>query len=131
MSKAADCLAPTGDGTNVTTVVAFTLTTTARNVALPRGFYGEFIRVLAVGANAYWFLSKNASAAVDRTVAPADAGQTNVSLGSYLANGDSREVECPGANSSETVYLCWQGDAAGTLFEVSKASGRPFTVIPQ
>jgi hypothetical protein len=126
MSKAADCLAPTGDGANVTTVVAFDLTTTARRVALPRGFYGEFIFVQAIGANAYWFLTKSNSAVVDRTVSPTAAGATSVSLGSYLANGASRQVQCPNANADETVYVCWQGDAAGTLFEVSKASGRPF-----
>lgn len=127
--KSSDSLSPTGNGTDPTTVIALTLTTTARRIALPRGFYGEFFRVLAVGANAYWFLSTSASAAVDRTIAPTDGGTTNASLGSYLPNGQERERVCPYADNSTTIYLCWQGDAAGTLFQIEKGSGRPYSTI--
>lgn len=130
MSKAEDMVAPSGDGTNNTTVLALTLDTTARNIELPPYMYGEFIRLTPFGANVYWFLSTNASAAVDRTTA---AGATAalasaVTRGSRLDNGTSVERLCPYGRQGQKVYLCYQGSAAGDLFQIEKASGRPQTV---
>jgi hypothetical protein len=132
-------VAPTGDGVAVTTIVLFTLDTTARSVALPSAFWGQFIRVMPIGANVRWFLSNNKAAAVDVTVAvPTAAGATNAKLGSYIANGTERERICPSpatvsggavvgsATIDGNIYLCWQGDAVGTFLQVEKGSGRPY-----
>lgn len=123
--KAAELTAPGGDGTNNTSVISFTLDTTARNVALPRDFYGQFLRVLPVGANLYWYLSKSSSASVDRTVAASASGARAANLGEYLASGTVDHEICPNALTSETVYLVWQGDAAGTFLQIRKSSGKP------
>jgi hypothetical protein len=123
--KAAEITAPGGDGTNNTSVIAFTLDTTARNVALPRDFYGQFVRLLAVGANAYWYFSKSNSAAVDRTVAASATGARAANLGEYLPNTTIDHEICPNALPTETVYLVWQGDAAGTVLQLRKSSGKP------
>lgn len=123
--KAAEITAPGGDGTNNTSVISFTLDTTARNVALPRDFYGQFLRVLPVGANLYWYLSKSSSASVDRTVAASASGARAANLGEYLANGSVDHEICPNGTPSETVYFVWQGDAAGTFVQIRKSSGKP------
>lgn len=135
MSKPDEILAPSGDGTNATTVDVFTLTTTARNAPLPRGFYGNFVRIIPVGANMYWFLAKGTTggAAASAAVAAAasntgsNSGSTGATVGSYLANGAERQVLCPNANADETVYICWVGDGAGTFMQVEKSSGKPMT----
>jgi hypothetical protein len=135
MSKPEEILAPSGNGTDATTVVVFTLTTTARNAALPRGYYGNFIRVIPVGANMYWYLAKGTTGGAAASAAVATAasntgsasGATGATVGSYLANGAERQVLCPNANADETVYICWVGDAAGTFMQVEKSSGKPMT----
>jgi hypothetical protein len=130
MSKAEDMVAPSGDGVSNTTVLALTLDTTARNIPLPAYMYGEYIRMTPFGANVYWFLSSSADADVDRTTA---AGATAalasaVTRGSRLDNGTTIERLCPGARQGQSVYLCWQGSAAGELFQIEKASGKPMAV---
>lgn len=138
-SKAAESLAPTGNGTDVTTVIMFTLDATARSVALPASFWGQYIRVMPVGAAVRWFLSNNKAAAIDNTVAVAGVGGTqNAKLGSYIADGTERERLCPyppttnsgatvsGANVDGNIYLCWQGSGAGTFLQVEKGSGKPY-----
>jgi hypothetical protein len=135
MSKAEDMVAPSGDGTNNTTVVTFTLDATARNVELPAFLYGEFIRITPFGANVYWYLSRNLAAAVDRTVTPsAGTAKQAANLGSRLADGFTVERLCPYVPSNTDqatpakLYLVYQGDAAGTVLQIEKGSGRPYTV---
>lgn len=128
MSKAEDMLAPSGDGTSDTTIVAYTLDTTARNAALPAFLYGEFIRVTPFGANVWWYISTSSIAAVDRAVAATPTGEQAANLGSRLDNGVTVERVCPYARQGQTLYLVWQGDAAGTVLQIEKGSGRPQTV---
>jgi hypothetical protein len=130
MSKAEDMVAPSGDGTNNTTVLALTLDTTARNIELPPYMYGEFIRLTPFGANVYWFISTSASAAVDRTTA---AGATSAlasaaTRGSRLDNGSTIERLCGYARPGQKLYLCYQGSAAGDFLQIEKASGKPQAV---
>jgi hypothetical protein len=127
-SKAANSIAPSGDGTSNTAILGFTFDTTARNAELPAYLYGEFIRVTPVGANAWWYISTSASAAVDRTLAVSTTGGPGATRGSYLANGVTAERTCPYARQGVKLYLVWQGDAAGTIFQVEKGSGKPFSV---
>ncbi len=124
-NKAAELTAPGGDGTNNTSVISFTLDATARNVAMPRDFYGQYVRMIPVGANLYWYFSTSSSASVDRTVAASASGARAANLGSYIASGTERQPICPAANPGTTVYLVWQGDAAGTFLQIEKSSGRP------
>lgn len=128
MSKVEDLLAPSGDGTEDTTVVLFTLDTTARNAALPQWLYGEIIRVTPFGANVWWYISNSESASVDRTVAVSATGATAADLGSRLANGVTVERLCGHAKPGDRLYLVWQGDGAGTSLQIEKGSGRPRTV---
>jgi hypothetical protein len=128
MSKAEDMVAPSGDGTNNTTVLGFTLDTTARNAELPAYLYGEYLRITPFGANVWWYISTSASATVDRTVAASASGGAAVNRGSRLADGTSIDRVCPYQRQGEKLYLVWQGDAAGTVLQVEKASGRPQTV---
>lgn len=128
MSKAEDVVAPSGDGTSNTTVVAFTLDTTARNAALPAFLYGEYIRVTPYGANVWWYISTSSTATVDRTVAASATGAQAANLGSRLEDGVSVDRVCPYARQGQSLYLVWQGDAAGTMLQIEKASGRPQTV---
>lgn len=135
MSKSDEALAPSGNGTDATTILVFTLTTTARNAVLPRGLYGNWIRVIPVGANMYWYLAKGTTGGAAASAAVATAasttgsatGATGATVGSYLANGLERERLCPNANADESVYLCWVGDGAGTFLQVEKSSGKPMT----
>lgn len=135
MSRPEEILAPSGNGTDATTPIVFTLTTTARNAVLPRGLYGNWIRVIPVGANMYWYLAKGTTGGAASTAAVATAasttgsatGATGATVGSYLANGVERQILCLNANADESVYLCWVGDGAGTFLQVEKASGKPMT----
>jgi hypothetical protein len=135
MSKPEEILAPSGNGADATTPIVFTLTTTARNAVLPRGLYGNFIRIIPVGASMYWYLAKGTTGGAASTAAVATAasttgsiaGATGATVGSYLASGAERQVLCPNANNDESVYLCWVGDGAGTFMQVEKSSGKPMT----
>lgn len=129
MSKSEEILAPSGDGTNVTTVTVFTLTTSPNIAALPRGYYGNYIRIIGVGAGTFWFLTKNASAAVAAAASNTGSasGATGATVGSYLPAATERHVLCPNAQPTESVYLAWVGDAAGTYLQVEKSSGLPAT----
>jgi hypothetical protein len=127
-SKAAEALAPSGDGTNNTTVVKYTLDGTARNAELPAFLHGQRIRVTPVGTNVTWYISTSSSAAVDRTTAASDTGAQAATIGEYVASGTGVERTCPYAQQGAKLYLCWQGDAAGTFLQIAKASGRPFSV---
>jgi hypothetical protein len=127
-SKAANSVAPSGDGTSNTAILGFTFDTTARNAELPAYLYGQFIRVTPVGANAWWYISNSASAAVDRNALVGITGGAAATRGSYLANGSTVERICPYAAQGSKLYLVWQGDAAGTLFQIEKGSGKPYSV---
>jgi len=128
MSKADDMVAPSGDGTANTTVVLFTLDTTARNAELPAYLHGEYFRIIPFGANVWWYISTSAGAVVDRTVAVSATGAQAANLGSKLPNGVMVERLCPYAAQGAKLYLVWQGDAAGTGLQIEKGSGRPQTV---
>jgi hypothetical protein len=129
MSKAEDVLAPSGDGTENTTVVTYTLDTTARNGEIPAYLYGEFIRVTPYGANVWWYISTSADATVDRTIVPVDSDpQQDPEQGSRLDNGITVERLCPYRANGQKLYLVWQGDAAGEVLQVEKGSGRPQVV---
>lgn len=136
-AKASDNIAPSQDGTNNTLTMLATLDTTARFMALPAGFQGNFFRVRPVGAAVRWVVRcvpqggtvpANALAMIDATVAvAADPPAQNPKLGSYVPDGVEVERELPYCNG--TLYLAWQGTGAGTFVQFEKGSGKPATVL--
>lgn len=135
--RATDSIAPSQDGTNNTLTMVATLDTTARYMALPAGFPGNFIRVRPVGAAVRWVVRcvaqggtppANALAMIDNSTATAaDPPSQGPKIGSYVPDGVEVERELPYCNG--TLYLAWQGTGAGTFLQIEKGSGKPATVL--
>jgi hypothetical protein len=135
-AKAMDSIAPSGDGTNPTTVMVATLDTTARVVALPDGFKGNFIRIRPVGAAVRWVVrclpqgsAAPTGAQMNVTPVPADPPQQSITNGSYVPDGTEVERELPYCAPGGTIYLGWLGAAAGTFLQIEKGSGKHSTLL--
>lgn len=140
-AKAMDNIAPVtyidaaGNPTANTCVLTATLDATARRAPLPRGFNGNWIRVLPVGAAVRWTLfavlqgnTVPAAATVLAAPAAADPPTNNTTSGSYVPDGQEKERESPYVPEGATLYIAWQGSGAGTFLQIEKGSGRPGTV---
>jgi len=134
--KATDSIAPSGDGTNNTTVLYGTLDTTARVFALPDGFRGNWIRVRPVGAAVRWVVrclpigsSAPTGAQMNVLPVPADPPQQATTNGSYVPDGEMMERELPYCSPGGTLYFGWLGAAAGTFIQIEKGSGKSATLL--
>src|SRR3954466_14036868 len=124
LNKAEDVLAPFGDGVANTTVLRYTLEVASRADPILVGWYGQFVRLRALGGDAFFFFSKN-PAAVAANPAAANDGGPGVTRGEYVPAGERVEVTVPYADSGDIVYLVRLGSAAGTSLYLAKASGQP------
>lgn len=136
MSKVEDSIALVGDGTNNTPTATGEISTTARITELPAGFYGNWIRVKAVGAGLRWVVRVVAATAAAPAAsdlidnAQATAGTTlafNTKIGSHVGDGTEVERLLPYVGSGFKLYFAWQGLAAGTFIQIEKGSGKPAT----
>jgi len=125
MSRAEDRKAAYGNGTDVTDVINFTVTNAgSKTNVLPRGFYGQFVRMRPVGANMNFAFSHSASLAVVASPAATDGGSTAATQGEFVPDGEMIEVEVPCAKPDQFVYFSRFGSAAGSV-QITKASGKP------
>ena len=134
-AKALDNMAPSGDGTNATTVLVGTITGVAQVFALPEGFKGNWIRVRPVGAAVRWVVrcvaqggAAPTGAQMNVAAVPADPPQQAATLGSYVPDGTEVERELPNCPPGSTMYFGWLGSAAGTFIQIEKGSGQPATL---
>lgn len=122
--KSDDVLAASGDGTNNTTVLRFTLELASAANIIPIAWCGQYVRVRPVGANAYYFFSKVSTATAANPAAAADGG-AGPTRGEYLPDGECSDFLVPYANDGEPVYIVRLGSAAGASLYIAKASGQP------
>lgn len=136
-SKAFDNIAPTGDGSADALTLVATLDATARRAPLPRGFGGNFIRIMPIGAAVRWKLQivlqgavvPAALAMIDNATATVnDPPRQGPLIGSYVADGREVERECPYIPDGAALYIAWQGAGAGTFLQIEKGSGKAFTL---
>ena len=125
MSKAEDRKAAYGNGTDVTDTLNFTLTSSSKTNVLPRGFYGQFVRMRPVGANMNYAFSHSATIAIAASPAATDAGASAATQGEYVPDGELVEVEIPYAGPAGLVYFSRFGSAASQSVQLTKASGKP------
>jgi len=106
-NKAADVKGPFSDGTNNSTVRAYTAPTTAKMTEVPEIFEGGFVTMLAMGADVYWFWSFQNTVGPSGSVSPDDNGAAGPQTGFPLLNGQAADVLCPKRQlPSGRVYFC-------------------------
>lgn len=130
MDRANDVKACFGDGTNPTDTIAYTVATGAgagsgRVDPVPVGWYGEFVRIVSIGADSRYYFTKLISATIDPGVAPSGIGSQSAQRGELLASGVGQHVLVPTAGPGETVFLARASAGAPTSLELTKASGKP------
>ena len=123
VTKAEDVKLPFGDGTNNTDVAKFTLTAGSLVGVLPVAWYGHFVRIRAVGANMWFYITNNSGAVVGNALSD-NAGALNSARGEYVANGELFHGQIPYAADGTFMYIARIGDAVGDVY-VTKASGKP------
>jgi hypothetical protein len=105
-NKAAQVVAPYGDGSANTNVRLFTCDSTSRPNAIPGDWAGKIVRISNETANlAQFFFSKSSVASCDETLAATDAGQASPSLGDSIAGNSEIHVLIPNKESHETIYF--------------------------
>jgi hypothetical protein len=109
------------DGTSNTPVRYFDCNSTSQASALPPEWYGKFVILTNDSANAaQFFLSCNASASCDETLAAAAAGQASPNLGGVILGNFSRQGRLPyptndATGKPRTLYLVRASVSAATL----------------
>jgi hypothetical protein len=93
--KAANVIAPYGDGTT-TNVLFFTCTSTSRADVLPDEWAGKFVRLANETTNlAQFFISPNSSASCDETIAAANGGGAAAGLGDSIFGNTEQQFRLP------------------------------------
>lgn len=117
---------PTSDGTNPSTVRRYTLDTAARSDLVPDAWLGQYVTMKAIGADCYWFFSSDDSALPDSTVAAANDGNPDPTLGWLLRNGEVMDVLVPKSadpGSLKPMYFARDGSANGASVWMRLSSG--------
>lgn len=104
--------------TAVTRVRLYTATTASQCDELPDAWAGHYIRVRAEGGDVDWFVADTSAAAVDRTVAAANAGASSTALGDRLAQYDWDAVVLP-KTAGRKNYLVRQGSVSTAALRVT------------
>lgn len=123
VTKAEDVLAASGDGTNNTTVLRYTLELASASNAIPQGWYGQFVRMRPVGGDMYYFFSKVSGATAANPAAAADGG-AGATRAEYVPSGERYEVQVPYADGGDTIFFVRLGGTAATSVYMTKASGQ-------
>jgi hypothetical protein len=106
LNKAANIVAPYGDGTANTNVRYFTCDSTSRCDALPDTWAGKFVMLTNEGSvNVRWFTSRLSTASCDETLTAQDAGRASASLGGVIPAGQSVHRRLPTLSKGEHLYL--------------------------
>ncbi len=121
-NKAAQIVAPFGDGSANTSVRLFTCDSTSRAHAIPADWCGKIVRISNETANlAQFFFSKNSTATCDETLVASDAGQPSPSLGEALPGNTEIHVLVPNKEQYETMYFV-RASATSTSLRMRLAS---------
>lgn len=124
--QAAEVLAPFGNGSDPSTVRAFTLQAGAYAVEVPESWWGCYVIMKALDADAYFFFSEQDDVLPDASKAASTSGGADAQLGWRLRDGEVEEMlipsPTPGTNPRGPVYLCVDGSDAGVLW--MRKSGR-------
>lgn len=121
LSRAAKALGPYGDGAANSNQRLFTVTTSSQVHALPRTWKGRYVKVQALGGEAYYMFSFNSAATLDHTLAAAADGGGNPARGARLAQDASEHVMVPDDGKAGTdVYVVRRAAATASL-EIRRA----------
>lgn len=130
MDRANDVKGCYGDGTNPTDTISYSVATgagsgTGRVDPIPVGWYGEFVRIISIGADSRYFFTKAANATIDPGRAASGTGDQHAQRGELLPSGIEKHVLIPVAGPGDIIYLARASSGAPTSLELTKASGKP------
>lgn len=100
---------PLGDGTSPTNSRLYAVGVGAHTAALPAGWAGRFVRLMADGGDVFVLFGSDASLAIDQSIAADADGAANKSLGIKLKDGVVERVFLP-ANATHIAH-----QAAGSV----------------
>lgn len=103
---------PMGDGVAATNVRLYAVTTSAHTAAIPAGWAGRYVRLMADGGDVYVLFGSSASLAIDKSLAGTADGKSDKSLGIKLKDGVPEHFFLP----SNTTHIAHQGAASVSLW---------------
>jgi hypothetical protein len=131
MDRVNDVKSCFGDGTSNTDSIVYSVQTggtgggSGRVDPVPVGWYGEFVRIISIGADSRYYFTKLSTAQIDPAIAATATGAQSPKKGELLAAGIEKQVLIPTAGPGETVFLARASAGAPTGLELTKASGKP------
>jgi hypothetical protein len=107
LNKAAEVIAPYSDGVAASNVRSFTAPNTVKCNAVPAHWQGQYVTMLARGADVFFFFSFQSAVGPDGTLPPADDGGADPQLGAELLNGQAADMLIPvNPQPGGDVYFC-------------------------
>jgi hypothetical protein len=119
--QAANLISPFASGSDDSSVLAITISTTANAAQIPDEWQGCHVTLKMIGADVYWFFREDTTAPSgaelpDASVTGSATGNRDPQMGWPTRDGEVDPEKVPRAAAGSHVYLCYDGSGSGTLW---------------